>query len=270
MPSTMGLPLRATTSSFGCLVSSTTRPYVPSTWRSVRRTASSRLTPAAASAAIMWASASVSVSLTSLTPRADSASLSCSAFSMMPLCTIGDAPLGVGVRMGVHLVRLTVGGPPGVADADGGPGPVADPVPEVLDPAGRLGDLEPVPVDDGQAGRVVAAVLQAPQPLEQHRDRVPAADVPHDSAHFELTSPDWASGRRCAGAGAPTGRAPRTCAARARPRSAARSRRSCAGVAWSSAWRLRTKSSTVSLKYVATSAMTRTAVGCGRPVEAAR
>ena len=40
----------------------------------------------------------------------------------------------------------------------------------------------------GQAGRVVAAVLQAPQTLEQHRDRVPAADVPHDSAHFGLPS----------------------------------------------------------------------------------
>ena len=39
---------------------------------------------------------------------------------------------------------------------------------------------------------------------------------------------------------------------------------------FSSAWRLRTKTSIVSLKYVATSAMTRTAVGCGRPVEAAR
>ena len=45
-----------------------------------------------ASAAIMWASASVSVSLTSLTPRALSASLSCSAFSMMPLCTTAIRP----------------------------------------------------------------------------------------------------------------------------------------------------------------------------------
>ena len=40
----------------------------------------------------MWASASVSVSLTSLTPRAQSASLSCSAFSMMPLCTMAMRP----------------------------------------------------------------------------------------------------------------------------------------------------------------------------------
>ena len=45
-----------------------------------------------ASAAIMWASASVSVSLTSLTPLAISASLSCSAFSMMPLCTTAIRP----------------------------------------------------------------------------------------------------------------------------------------------------------------------------------
>ena len=183
MPSTMGLPLRATTSSFGFLVSSTTRPYVPSTWRSVRRTASSRLVPSVASAAIMWASASVSVSLTSLTPRAGERVPELLGVLDDAVVHDGDAALGVGVRMSVHLVRLTVGGPPGVADADGGPGAVADPVPEVLDPAGRLGDLQPVPVDDGQAGRVVAAVLQAPQTLEQHRHRVPAADVSHDSAH---------------------------------------------------------------------------------------
>ena len=92
MPSTMGLPLRATTSSFGCLMSSTTRPYVPSTWRSARRTASSRLAVSVASAAIMWASASVSVSLTSLTPCRVRPSLSCSAFSMMPLCTMAMRP----------------------------------------------------------------------------------------------------------------------------------------------------------------------------------
>ncbi len=65
---------------------------MPSTWRSARRTASSRVAPSVASAAIMWASASVSVSLTSVTPRLVSASLSCSAFSMMPLCTTAMRP----------------------------------------------------------------------------------------------------------------------------------------------------------------------------------
>ena len=94
-----------------------------------------------------------------------------------------DAARGVGVRVGVDVVRLAVGGPPGVADADGGLGPVVDQVPQVLDPARGLGDLQPVAVDDGQAGRVIAPVLQAPQALEQDRDGVPAADVADDSAH---------------------------------------------------------------------------------------
>ena len=65
---------------------------MPSTWRSTRRTASSRLTSPVASAAIMCASASVSVSLTSVTPRLTSAARSGSAFSMMPLCTTAMRP----------------------------------------------------------------------------------------------------------------------------------------------------------------------------------
>ena len=66
---------------------------MPSTWRSTRRTASSRLTSPVASAAIMWASASVSVSLTSVTPRLVRVRRSVSAFSMMPLCTTAMRPV---------------------------------------------------------------------------------------------------------------------------------------------------------------------------------
>jgi hypothetical protein len=85
----------------------------------------------------------------------------------------GDPALGIGVRMGVDLVRLTVRGPPGVADADRGlrtrgsaARPVLNPVPEILDAACRLGHLQAVAVDDGQPGRVVAPVLEAPESLE--------------------------------------------------------------------------------------------------------
>ena len=190
---------------------------MPSTWRSVRRTASSRLIPCRRLGGDhVGERLGVGVADQLDAPAGERVP---ELLGVLDDAVVHDrdAALGVGVRMGVHLVRLTVGGPPGVADADGGPGAVADPVPEVLDPARRLGDLEPVPVDDGQAGRVVAAVLQAPQPLEQHRHRVPAADVPHDSAHFELPCWSVVSCRRCGGAGAPTGRAQRTCAARARP-----------------------------------------------------
>ena len=50
------------------------------------------LSAAASSAAIRWASASVSVSETRRTPLAWSCSRSCSAFSMMPLCTTAIRP----------------------------------------------------------------------------------------------------------------------------------------------------------------------------------
>ena len=40
-----------------------------------------------------------------------------------------DTPGGVGVRVGIDVARLAVGGPPGMADADGGLGPLVDPVP---------------------------------------------------------------------------------------------------------------------------------------------
>ena len=102
-----------------------------------------------------------------------------------PVVDHRDAAVGVGMRMGVDLVRLPVGGPPGVADADRRLRPVADPLPQVLDAAGGLGDLQLVPVDDRQSGRVVAPVLQAPQSLENDRDGVPAADVSYDSAHVK-------------------------------------------------------------------------------------
>jgi hypothetical protein len=88
----------------------------------------------------------------------------------------GDPALGIGVRMGVDLVRLAVGGPPGVADADRGlrtrgpavrgAGAVLNPVPEFLNAACRLGHLQAVAMDDGQPGRVVAPVLEAPESLE--------------------------------------------------------------------------------------------------------
>ena len=39
-------------------------------------------------------------------------------------------------------------------------------------------------VEHGEAGRVVAPVLQPPQALHQHRDDVAIGDRPNDSAHM--------------------------------------------------------------------------------------
>jgi hypothetical protein len=64
----------------------------------------------------------------------------------------GDAVLRVGVRVGVGVVRLAVGGPARVADADRRLGLLrVELVPQVLDPARRLGDLQPAPVHHGEA-----------------------------------------------------------------------------------------------------------------------
>ena len=55
---------------------------------------------------------------------------------------------------------------------------------EVLDPAGLLRDLQrAVAADDRDPGRVVAAVLQAAQALDDDVERRPGADVADDAAH---------------------------------------------------------------------------------------
>ena len=54
---------------------------------------------------------------------------------------------------------------------------------QVTHPAGPLGDLDAAAAEHGDAGRVVAAVLQPGQSLEQDGRGLLAADVPDDSAH---------------------------------------------------------------------------------------
>ena len=77
--------------------------------------------------------------------------------------------------MGVHVGRAAVRGPARVADAE----PVDRQRPrrqlrvEVGDLAGLLAPRQPPAVDDGDAGRVVAAVLQAAQPLDHDAQRRP-------------------------------------------------------------------------------------------------
>src|SRR5262249_53699065 len=105
------------------------------------------------------------------------------------------------------------------------------------DAARRLGHLEPAAMDDGQARRVVAAIFQPVQSLDQDGCGVPLAHVPNDSAHVArslsvvglvagLTVSLAVSRTPCAATGAGTAPGPRTCGSRARPRSVARSHRS--------------------------------------------
>ncbi len=119
------------------------------------------------------------------------------AFSMMPLWIRAMRPDLVGVGMGVRGGGGAVGGPAGVADADGAGGKVAgDLLLEIGELAGRLVHLEARAVDDRDAGGVVPAVFHPPQSVEEQRRRLPWSDVPDNSAHSPTPSVQLNSARQ--------------------------------------------------------------------------
>ena len=96
----------------------------------------------------------------------------------------GDPSRLVGVRMGIDGGWSTMGGPTGVADTGGAVrGTVGDLIGENAELAGRLADLEAVPVQHRDPGGIVAAVFHAPQTLHEDRRRLPWPDISHNSAH---------------------------------------------------------------------------------------
>ena len=102
-----------------------------------------------------------------------------------PVVDDGDRARAVHVRVGVQVVRATVCRPPRVGQADPG---VRRPVEErrlqVGELAGALLDEELAGLgDQGDPGRVVAAVLETPKPLEEDRAGRPGARVSDDAAH---------------------------------------------------------------------------------------
>jgi hypothetical protein len=56
-------------------------------------------------------------------------------------------------------------------------------VAELSDLPGGPPDLEPVLDLNGEAGRVIASVLQPPEPVEQDPDRITLSYVSDDAAH---------------------------------------------------------------------------------------
>ena len=141
------------------------------------------------SAASRCAAHSVSVSLANSTPVASSSARSLAKFSMMPLWITATRPSAD--RCGWALRSV---GPPWVAQRVW-PMPVVPGVDAVgrrrsASAFSRLASLparfsvsSDAAVDDGHAGRVVAAVLQPAQPVEHDAQRRPAADVTHDPTH---------------------------------------------------------------------------------------
>ena len=97
----------------------------------------------------------------------------------------GEAPGAVGVRMGVLGGRPAVGGPARVRDAQGA---AASPIRSRM--ASRLSRLptecsssKRPSADDGDAGGIVAAVLELAQPAEQDVPAGPITHIPDDATH---------------------------------------------------------------------------------------
>jgi hypothetical protein len=92
----------------------------------------------------------------------------------------------VDVGVGVGVGRLAVGRPAGVADAGGGGQAPGKGGGQVGHPPGPLVDLQPGPAEEGDAGRVVAPVLQSLQALQEDGRGRLRADVADDPTHVSL------------------------------------------------------------------------------------
>jgi len=92
----------------------------------------------------------------------------------------------VGLRVGVGLGGSAVRRPPRVTDT-GRPveGFVIRLLLEVLELTGGAQDLDLVGAQHRHAGGVIPAVLEATQPVEQHRHHLVRAHVTDDAAHFK-------------------------------------------------------------------------------------
>ena len=119
-----------------------------------------------------------------------------------------DAPAAVAVGMRVLLGRPAVRRPARVAEAVVAVDRIVlEGLDEAVQLAGAAAQLDRVAADQGHAGRVVAAVLQPPEPFEEDRHDGSPADVADDSAHFPFSrlfrgrpanrsAPAFASARR--------------------------------------------------------------------------
>ena len=94
-----------------------------------------------------------------------------------------DGAVRAHVRVGVDVVRRSVGRPSRVSDAELASNPLRKNRFELGELAGRLVDAHRAAGDQRDARGVVAAVLEPFQAGHQNRSRAPVADVSDDSAH---------------------------------------------------------------------------------------
>ena len=106
-------------------------------------------------------------------------------FSMMPLCTTAMLLVAAHLRVRVARVRRAVRRPARVGDAERAARPAAtrrsSRAREIFPAALRTSS--PLPFMQRDAGRIVAAILQPLEPLDQQRRALPRSDVSDDSAH---------------------------------------------------------------------------------------
>ena len=97
----------------------------------------------------------------------------------------GDPSIAADVGMGIHIGRLTMGGPPGVTDAAGGfhAAHLLHLVLQVLDAALGLDHLQPFGAQHRHTGGVIPTVLQLIQSLQQNGHGLFPAHISYDSAH---------------------------------------------------------------------------------------
>ena len=155
---------------------------MPTTAPSASRTLPSRVS--ASLRATRWARTSVSVSLARVTPASVRSARSDRGVVDDAVVDHRDAARLVGVRVGVGVGRRAVGGPPRVPDAGRAGEALGQRLGQVAHPAGLLGHLDPATAQDRDPRRVVAAVLEAREPLEHDGSGVLAADVADDSTHL--------------------------------------------------------------------------------------
>ena len=197
MPSSTGLPLRATTSRSGCghraprgrrcrrRTSAPGAPLPPGRRTPLGRPADSRPHgPRSGGRRSRCRSREANSA-----PSAISLARSSSAFSMIPLCTIAIGPQTCGcalTSLGSPCVAHRVCPMPGLPLSLAGQlgGKVRRPGPWPCAPASS-----PPRLDDRDPGRVVTAVFQPGQPLQQDRDTVPATDIRDDSAQSACSCP---------------------------------------------------------------------------------
>jgi hypothetical protein len=101
------------------------------------------------------------------------------------------AAAAVTVRMGVFFGGAAMGGPTGVADAEGAlEGMLAEHLLQIAEFAWGAGDLKGGTrgAADGDAGRVVATVFEAPQAFDDDRDYLLGSYISNNAAHGTILS----------------------------------------------------------------------------------